>query len=184
MYNIVRVPKLDIDPNNNKYVFGKKRYCLQIGSIDLALDITVNETLPVDDFDVNCLTFHYKWGNPTLIAESFDKDKLCDSIHKKEMTMLPSYFARLSEMSKFRINSRFLSKGWQIKYGDIDIQEYIRQDDLQAIKKRSKDALIESCNVVKSAINDEHQALMKCIANKMENKPINDILIDNLVSAH
>jgi len=119
-------PELSIDDDNYHYKFNRTKYHLIVENIFVWFDIVVSECFPVDDFDVNFLTYSYK-NNIELIegeSEYFDKDKLIRSIKNKQMTILTDYIRRLiskcsSEVHVSRINKRFLSRGWTIKYKNI-----------------------------------------------------------------
>jgi hypothetical protein len=123
IYDFRIVPELSIDNDNPHYQFNRTQYHLFIENIVIWFDIVISECFPVDDFDVNFLTYCYKNDKELVECESkyFDKDQLINSINKKQMIMLPDYIQRLiikssTDVHVSRINKRFLSKGWIIKY--------------------------------------------------------------------
>lgn len=128
VYDFQLIPESSID-DNIPYTFNRKQYHLFYNNIIILFDIIVCEWFPVDDFDVNFLTYSYK-DNVELIeceSSSFDKDNLINSINKKKMTILPSYLKKLivkksSDLHISRINKRFLSIGWIISYKNIYLQ--------------------------------------------------------------
>lgn len=126
VYNFQIVPKLSIGDDNPHYEFNRTQYHLFVENIVIWFDIVITECFPVDDFDVNFLTYCYKDNKELVECESkcFDKDQLINSVNKKKMIILHSYMEKL--MIKFsrdvhvsRINKRFLSRGWIIKYKNI-----------------------------------------------------------------
>ena len=126
VYDFKMVPELSIDDDNIHYTFGRTQHHLFIENIVIWFDIVVCEWFPVDDFDVNFLAYSYKDGKELIECESeyFNKSDLINSINKKQMTILPVYMRRLiskhsTEVHVSRINKRFLSKGWRIKYSNI-----------------------------------------------------------------
>lgn len=136
VYEFVIVPDLSIDDNNMHYTFNRTQYHLLINNkIVCWFDIVVSECFPVDDFDVNFLTYSY-YDNIESIesqSESFDKDKLIQSIHKKKMIILPDYVKRLINRDNrnihiSRINKRFFEKGWSIKYHDTHFPKPLTSD--------------------------------------------------------
>jgi hypothetical protein len=126
IYDFQIVPKLSIGDDNPHYEFNRTQYHLFVKNIVIWFDIVITECFLVDDFDVNLLTYCYKDNKELIECQSkcFDKDQLINSINKKKMIILHDYMERL--MSKFssdvhisRINKRFLSRGWIIKYNNI-----------------------------------------------------------------
>lgn len=157
IYNFQIVPKLSIGDDNPHYEFNRTQYHLFVKDIVIWFDIVISEYFPVDDFDVNFLSYFYK-DNIELIeceSEYFDKDKLINSINKKTMAILPNYVKRLvikcGEVHISRINKRFLSKGWIIKYKSI---YFPKQLTILWIKKTFEYKL-DGSNVICVKNNDE-----------------------------
>lgn len=126
IHNFQIIPEISIDNNNPHYQFNRTQYHLFVEDIVIWFDIVVSEYFPVDDFDVNFLVYSYKDNKELIECESkcFDKNKLITSINNKQMTILPNYTKRLisefsTDVHASRINKRFLSRGWRIKYKNI-----------------------------------------------------------------
>jgi len=126
IYNFQIITELSIDDDNIHYTFNRTQYHLFVEDVVIWFDIVVSECFPVDDFDVNFLTYSYKNDVELIECESecFNKDTLISSIHKKKMIILPDYVRRLiskrsTDVHISRINKRLLSKGWIIKYMNI-----------------------------------------------------------------
>lgn len=106
------------------YPFTRKQYHLyQHGTCVGWIDVIVSSTIPVNDFNVNRLTYLYSPGNNPPKAESFGDESsstLIESIRNKRATMLPGYINILtgpqqtSEPHLRRIQRIFLDKGWNI----------------------------------------------------------------------
>jgi hypothetical protein len=93
IYDFRIVPELSIDDDNYHYKFNRTQYHLFIEDVVIWFDIVISECFPVDDFDVNYLTYSYK-DNLELIeceSEYYDKDNLINSINNKKMIILPEY---------------------------------------------------------------------------------------------
>lgn len=126
IYDFQIVPAFTIKNTTVHYAFGRTQYRLIIDKIVISFDIVVSECIPVDDFDINFLSYCYKNNQELIESESeyFDKNVLIDSINKKKAIMLPDYAQRLTmknntDVHVCRINRSFLSKGWTIKYKNI-----------------------------------------------------------------
>jgi hypothetical protein len=124
------------------YPFSKKPYYLVLDNIRLPwFDIIVYDTIPVDDFDVNTLTFQIKDGKFTSQSYcSKTEEVLIDSIKTKRAELLPkyanriknpvhrienehiqdeTYFSlenRLKHGAARRIETKYIKKGWKICY--------------------------------------------------------------------
>jgi hypothetical protein len=111
-----------IKPGTLHYTFGRTQYHLYKGEKFVSfIDVVVSDVIPVDDFDVNCLTFHYTDGEK--IPKSFSENSaimLIFNINNKQVTMLPSYVKKLisGELSDMvfekRVTNNFLKKGWKV----------------------------------------------------------------------
>ena len=110
------------EPGVSHYTFGRIQYGLWIEDKFVSfIDIVVSETIPVDDFNVNCLTYHY--SSTGKIPQSFSEDstaKLIAAIATKQAYMLPSYIKKVlsgklsCNLFEQRLNRIFLSKGWKV----------------------------------------------------------------------
>ena len=106
------------------YKFGRLQYHLIHNKFLITwIDIIVSKTIPVDDFNVNCLTYCYQDGNK--IPKSFGNEsteQLIKAISDKHATMLLTYVKKLISYPKYewnfvkRINNNFIKKGWLISY--------------------------------------------------------------------
>lgn len=83
-------------------------------------NVFVHHRLPVDDFDVNQLT--YKFSRIKCLAESFGTSSvatLIEAIHNKTATMLPEYKEKLirpniAHLHVERVNNRYIKRGWKV----------------------------------------------------------------------
>jgi len=126
IYNFQIVPSFTLENTTLHYAFGRTQYRLRIDNIVISFDIVVSECFPVDDFNVNFLSYCYKDNKEVIGSESqhFSKDLLINSINNKKAIILPSYVERLIlknniDVHVCRINRSFLCKGWSIKYKNI-----------------------------------------------------------------
>lgn len=88
----------------------------------IKFNIIVHPSLPINNFDVNCLTYFYSDDKP-VIETGFPEDKkeqIIEAIYKKEATMNKYYFFNMvnhrltyPERSKM-INELFENRGWVI----------------------------------------------------------------------
>jgi hypothetical protein len=116
------------DPANLDYEFTRKQYHLYQHDTCIAwFDIIVSKTIPVNDFNVNKLTYLYKEDSSTPIPESFGDEStttLINAIHNKHVIILPEYVNILMGRdrrgrgycikSMFRLNRIFFNKGWNV----------------------------------------------------------------------
>ena len=116
-------PNSSRGPNAGHYTFGRTQYHLYKDDKFVSfIDIVVSETIPVDDFDVNCLTFQYIDDDrkiPTSFSES-SGTQLIVRIAAKRVYMLPTYAPKIisgkmsTQQFERRINNNFLKKGWKV----------------------------------------------------------------------
>jgi len=107
-----------------QYNFTRKQYYLyQYGTCIAWIDVIVSERIPVNDFNVNKLTYIYAPSPSNPSAKSFGDESvttLIEAIHKKHATMLPEYINLLLNNTPMankrleRINRIFFHKGWTI----------------------------------------------------------------------
>ena len=112
------IPKPGVLPNT----FARTQYSLWTNKNFVSfIDVIVCKVIPVDDFNVNCLTFQYV--NDKKKAKSFGPDsttKLIDDIMDKQAYMLLSYPNKLisgrlsNEVFERRVNNNYLNKGWKV----------------------------------------------------------------------
>lgn len=99
------------------YPFDRKQYIFSAFGVQLAwFDIIVHEgdMVPVNDFDVNCLTYRID-KDGKLLAEAFSSrtvDFLVTSIVNKQMNILEGYSN--PNTSQIKRIMRFVNKGWQV----------------------------------------------------------------------
>lgn len=154
-------PGFTIQPGTVHYAFQRTQYHLRsagpalwIAGPALWIDVVVSDICPVDDFDVNCLTYLY--ANGVRQPESFYSDfytdpnslQLVNAIIQKRAVMLPTYFKKMLDYPDFRncimnrIEQKYLKRGWIISYHDNDyicklperIQAWIRNNLQEATK--------------------------------------------------
>lgn len=79
--------------------------------------IFIGKKLPVNDFDINCLTYYYQDNNFFLDREilTIKVDLLIDSVKNKKMLMFYSYGRNLDD-SKLKIITAFSQNGWNVRY--------------------------------------------------------------------
>jgi hypothetical protein len=78
----------------------------------------ISNFFPVDDFDINCLTYYYEDNDFYIGKEilTIKLDLLIESVKNKKMLMFYSYGKNMNENKIKKINEMYLSKGWQIRY--------------------------------------------------------------------
>lgn len=95
--------------------------------ICVKFNIIVHPSFPLNNFDVNCLTYFYLNGNQ-VIEEGFPEDKkeqIIEAIYKKEATMTKYYFFdminhRLTYPERAKMmNELFENRGWGIIHDGI-----------------------------------------------------------------
>ena len=128
-------------PENNgtivmeRYGSNWKQYKLSWpGRNIVRINTIVSKEFPVDDFDVNCLTYtckrDYSTGEKIITKElkaegGHQKEDLISAINNKEARMLDSYGKKImNHCAIIRIN-RFIMKGWTVKCGEILIKQPI-----------------------------------------------------------
>lgn len=112
------------------YKFTRQQYMFfQYDTFVANFDIIVSNELPVDDFDVNRLTYHV--GDNEFIPYSGSEavEYIKRSIINKTATMLPEYKEKLTRVREFplhlnpdtaqihidRLKNRYLERGWTIR---------------------------------------------------------------------
>lgn len=114
--------------NFNFLQLDEKMYSYFVDGHQIAfVKIFISKTLPVDDFDINCLTYYYENNNFFLDREilTIKLDLLINSIKNKKMLLFYNYGKNLND-SKIKKISTFLEKGWTVRYnGNIVGQEWI-----------------------------------------------------------
>jgi hypothetical protein len=121
IYNFKVQHQSSVD-NNLPYKFNRKQYYLYINNYCLLFDIIISELFPVDDFNVNFLTYSYKNDKELIECQSklFEKDELINYIYQKQMIILPTYIKRLlNDKSHINRVDRFIHGGWTIKYENV-----------------------------------------------------------------
>ena len=113
--------------NDEHYPFSRQQYHLyDDGKCSAWFDIIVSKEFPVDDFDVNFLSYHK--GQ----IKSHHKDKsiiqLTEAIYCKEITITDEYYQKATKSRQLndnkalrcsvRIQNKYLNKGWKIIYRD------------------------------------------------------------------
>ena len=110
--------ELDSDRSSSeKYPFEKKTYIITSPSTGLkySLDLVLSKKFPVDDYDVNCVTFDGKKFN--IGKGGISRKLVLENISKKEMLKLFTF--KNTQSDKLREN-KFRENGWQIKNINID----------------------------------------------------------------
>jgi hypothetical protein len=178
-------PFLNTSP---KYKFKRTQYCVPNKACSFFIDVVVSKDFPVNDFDVNFLTYYVADGIKKLKTMGFnDIDCLVESIHKKEARMLISYAEVLKPENKLsygyavRFNDRYIGRGWTIIYDDIRITTPILSnfsDHLVGLKAKAKevkkeettlpkettlDKFIKADNLLKEAVLNRNKAFYDCI---------------------
>jgi hypothetical protein len=133
----------------NLYPFSRKQYHLVLYNITIAwFDIIVNDTIPVDDFDINTLT--YQINNDKFKACSYgskSEEVLKNSIVEKKAEVLSSYVDRMRVhcYPTKRLQHRYIERGWKICYQNLtfDNSEKLRsfclkdRNDIKINKKKA-----------------------------------------------
>jgi hypothetical protein len=176
-------PFLNTSP---KYKFKRTQYCVPNKACSFFIDVVVSKDFPVNDFDVNFLTYYVADGIKKLKTMGFnDIDCLVESIHKKEARMLISYAEVLKPENKLsygyavRFNDRYIGRGWTIIYDDIRITTPILTNflghlaELKAKAKEVKpqetkeettlDKFIKLENILKDTVINRNKAFLDCI---------------------
>lgn len=129
----VKLIKLDENPNHKSdisYPFTRQQYilkgtrdfiCMDDNVVDgIIIDVIVSENLPVNDFNVNQLTY-----SPVEGYKSFGKEtteKLMSAIIHKVADMLPTYDIGDKKSQQFQYQrkriERMMSCGWMITHKD------------------------------------------------------------------
>ncbi len=111
-----------------EYKFKRTQYYFLNEACPFNIDVIVSKTFPVNDFDVNFLTYYVKDAVRRLNAMgSYEEHFLIECINKKEIHMLDSYADELSRKDwgfhahKRRFNERYIAKGWTIIYDGVKI---------------------------------------------------------------
>jgi len=195
-------PFLNTSP---KYKFKRTQYCVPNKACPFFIDVVVSEKFPVNDFDVNFLTYYVEDGIRGLKAMGFNNvDCLVESIHKKEARMLESYAEELNPKNKLsfghknRFNDRYIARGWTIIYNDIRITtpifrnftghfaelkfkaKEVKKEEITLPKETSLDKFIKLENMLKDAVINRNKAFLDCVKelNINDTKFIRDNLRD------
>jgi len=186
--NEFKDPFLNTSP---KYKFKRTQYCVPNKACPFFIDVVVSEKFPVNDFDVNFLTYYVVDGAKKLKAMGFnDKDCLIESIHNKEARMLESYAEELNQKNKLsfrykcRFNDRYIARGWTIIYNDIRITtpiltnfpdhfvklkakakeaKEVKKEETTLPKETTLDKFIKADNLLKEAVLNRNKAFYDCI---------------------
>lgn len=98
----LEVSRIDNANKHEKYPFTRRQYDLyQFKTLIAFIDVIVSEKMPVDDFNVNCLTA--KYVNDNIVFESWSQESpetLIDMILRKKAIMFPQYIAKINGHSK------------------------------------------------------------------------------------
>ncbi|CAH6419265.1 Hypothetical protein HVR_LOCUS465 [uncultured virus] len=116
-----QMSSFDVPQSGNRmYRFGRRQYHLSQHNTCIAfIDVIVNETIPVNDFNVNCLGCHYFGGS--IDFHSFcdeTVDDLVTGILTKNIIMLTSYISVINNdeyVHVRRVRCRYLDRGWTIR---------------------------------------------------------------------
>lgn len=130
---VVRFEGIDITENSYPGAFCRRQYYLKQFDTCLAwIDVIVSPTLPVNDFDVNEVTYSLdqdgKWQTsacPRLIKQIEDKRAVmlpsyCEIISKaKDIKCFNASYTKCKRHYENRINRIFISKGWKVLTPEI-----------------------------------------------------------------
>lgn len=85
--------------------------------------IVISKFLPVNDFDVNCLTYYYHGDDFFFGREilTIKPELLITSIKNKTGLMFYDYGKNLDQGKIKKIKQDFLEKGWKIRYNGQDL---------------------------------------------------------------
>lgn len=154
-YDFKHQPQHSIDKDDVEYPFTREQYHLYKDSKCLAwFDIVISETFPVNDFDVNFLS--YCKGELKSEHKSKSKEEIIAAINRKEMTITDEYYQKASNpynlhwpnhkssLHTARIYHRYLKNGWTIIRGNDDdaIHQCLR---LEMIKYNKLPQLPHDC---------------------------------------
>lgn len=117
-YDFIEKSEHNAEAGKNGYTFGRTHYHLthkREPSLKIAwFDIVVSEVFPVNDFDVNCLVYSASENIKSIRSGNAEVsyDKIVEAIHKREMTMLPTYIEKIHDPVSCsilinRINNRY-----------------------------------------------------------------------------
>lgn len=123
-------PGSNIKPGMMHYTFGRVQYQLYKADKFISFfDVVVSETIPVDDFDVNCLNYQYTDKGKIVRYCSNNTDtvvieEIIQKIKNKTAFMLSSYVPKMYTKTSYgiidylyfvnRLNKKYLSRGWTI----------------------------------------------------------------------
>jgi hypothetical protein len=178
--------------NSTEYKFKRTQYYVLNNICNFNIDVVVSEYFPVDDFNVNLLTYYIVDGAKKLKAMDCNtKDFLIECIHKKEAHILDSYVKKLnsgdyrSSPHINRVNERYIAKGWTIIYDGIKIKQVMslslnhtvsltKKEFKQLTEKKLNnqlqermllDKFTEMDNILQEAIRNRNKAFYDCIVN-------------------
>lgn len=138
-----------IKPGMMHYTFGRVQYQLYKADKFISFfDVVVSETIPVDDFDVNCLNYQYtdKGKIARYCSNATDTvviEEIIQKIKNKTAFMLSSYVPKMYTKTSYgiidylyfvnRLNKKYLSRGWTIyclnmhKFPSVISKEWIKK---------------------------------------------------------
>lgn len=92
----------------------------------------VSKYLPVNDFDVNCLTYYYYDGDFFFGREilTIKPELLIESIKNKNFLMFHNYGKNLDDNRIKKINSEYLEKGWKMRYNGSIFSERLTSESI------------------------------------------------------
>ena len=138
-----------------------KQYKLSwAGSNIVRVNIIISEEFPVDDFNVNCLTYQcrkdYSTGKKIITRElkaekGYQKDELIMAINNKRATMLNSYVEKVIKDKDIDRADRLLLVGWTVTFGAIQIDYPVSPDKLPKLLL----ALERSLDVIRIPVNSQ-----------------------------
>jgi hypothetical protein len=146
------------------------------------VSIIISPTLPVNDFDVNCLTKqYYCYYNGDIDPCNYSLPSnisLLTQIKNKEMNMLPSYLEHLTgKYGEYHLQrvENFIKKGWTVKlYGfkvsnKEELVRYLKNNMPHLFKYQLRDAYLKS---------RDKKILIQCVKqyNLIDDEFINSIL--------
>lgn len=131
-------PDYEIKSDNAIYKFARKQYHLYSHGTCVAwIDVVVSKNLPVNDFDVNGLTYLYV--ETGRYVSPFTSDGLLTAIHEKRTVMHPEYAEILAggkngvedsaaKIHLERLQRIYLSKGWTVTLNGEVIPESVDKE--------------------------------------------------------
>ena len=140
------------------YGVSVERFNLSVhGTYIASFDIIIGEIFPVNDFNVNCLTYlcrkDYSTGEKKITrqlkAEKGDRNQLITDIHNKEATLSASYAEKAVASGDHldRINI-LIRADWTIKLGELRLMSPINKEQLihilESNRKPVKDSTAEN----------------------------------------